>query len=304
MLRIIVHGGAGAWNATELPAARDGLRQAVLAGYRLLQDGAPALDACESAVKSLEDNPLFNAGTGSVLTLDGRCEMDACIMRGSDLAAGAVAGLERVRNPIAVARKVMEETPCVLLVGDGAQRFARAIGFPDYDPVLPERAGQHAALIRAVQSGTSDRWATLRRFLQEHPGYLKGTVGCVALDSRGGLAAGTSTGGMFLKMLGRIGDSPIIGAGTYANPWSAASCTGVGEGIMRTLLAFRVVEGVRSGLAPQEAVVRGLNLLDEELPTEAGVIALDRNGRWGYATNAPAMPVAVMSETLAGPLVV
>lgn len=303
MKAIIVHGGAGAWPLSEHRAALDGVTTAARAGYRLLEQGGAALDACEAAIMALEDNPLFNAGAGSVLTLDGACEMDAAIMRGSTLAAGAVATLRGVKNPIAVARKVMEETDHVLLAGEGAERFARTMGFPDYDPVTPERRRQWERLRAEIASGKPRRSGLNYRLLTSQPKEPSGTVGCVALDATGEIVAGTSTGGVFMKLPGRVGDTPLLGAGTYASSEAGASATGLGEGVMKTLLSFRAVDAVRAGLSPEQAAQQAVDYLTRTLSTDAGIILLTRDGRWGIAKNAPTMPVAVMAEGLAEPRV-
>jgi beta-aspartyl-peptidase (threonine type) len=303
MKAIIVHGGAGAWPPSEHRAALDGVTKAARAGYQLLEQGGAALDACQAAVMALEDNPLFNAGAGSVLTLDGACETDAAIMRGSTLAAGAVAALRGVKNPIAVARKVMEETNHVLLAGEGAERFARTMGFPDHDPVTPERRRQWELLRAEIASGKPRHSGLSYRLLASQPKEPPGTVGCVALDASGEIVAGTSTGGVFMKLPGRVGDTPLLGAGTYASPAAGASATGLGEGIIKTLLSFRAVDAVASGLSPQEAAQRAVDLLTQTLGVEAGIIVLARDGRWGIAQNTPTMPVAVIAEGLAELLV-
>lgn len=303
MKAIIVHGGAGAWPLSEHRAALDGVTTAARAGYQLLEQGRSALDACEAAVMALEDNPLFNAGVGSVLTLDGACEMDAAIMRGSTLAAGAVAALRRIKNPIALARKVMEETDHVLLAGEGAERFARTMGFPAHDPVTPERRGQWQRLRAENASGKPRRSGLNERLLTSRPKEPPGTVGCVALDAAGEIVAGTSTGGVFMKLPGRVGDTPLLGAGTYASPAAGASATGLGEGVMKTLLSFRAVDAVGAGLSPREAAQRVIDLLTRTLGTEAGIIVLAKDGRWGIAKNAPTMPVVVIVDGLAEPVV-
>ena len=165
----------------------------------------------------LEDNPIFNAGTGAVLNFDGFCELDACVMESRDSRVGAVSGLQRVRNPVLVARKVMEETDHVMLTGDGAQRFARVMGFPDHDPVTPERRADWFDKRNRIDEVLGARALKMRRFLKEHPEYAGGTVGAAAVDASGVLAAATSTGGVTLKMVGRVGDSPVPGAGNYAS---------------------------------------------------------------------------------------
>ena len=275
---IVVHGGAGDWEAFVKAQVLDGLRSAVECAARILSGGAPALDAVAAAVVALEDNPLFNAGTGSVLNLDGKVEMDAAVMTGHDRACGAVAALQRVRNPILVARRVMQATPHVLLAGEGALRFARAQGFEDYDPVTPSARQQYEQ--RAGR----------------HPPGPPGTVGAVALDRAGRLAAATSTGGRFLKLPGRVGDSPIPGAGTYATAVAAASATGHGEWLLRRLATRSVCDLAAGGAPPQQAVERTLEELASVSCREAGLIAVARDGASGLAHGTPAMPHAWLCE--------
>jgi beta-aspartyl-peptidase (threonine type) len=267
---IVVHGGCGRWAAKDTAAALAGVRAAVAAGRRVLADGGSALDAVCAAVVVLEDDPLFNAGTGSVLTRDGMAEMDAAVMTGADLRCGGVAAITRVKNPILVARKVMEATPHVLLAGTGATSFARAHGFGDYDPVTR---------------------ASLRRF-RLRAGASPGTVGAVALDAAGRLAAATSTGGMSRKLPGRVGDSPIPGAGNYATADAAASATGNGELMMRTLATKAVCDLVAAGRTAQHAASAAIRGLPAGPGESGGMIALDARGRVGVAMRGGAMPHA------------
>src|SRR3989304_4194519 len=204
---IIVHGGAGRIRVEELPQRLDGCKDAVLAGWKTIQQGGSALDAAEAAVIVLEDNPLFNAGTGSTLNSLGQVEMDAAIMEGETLRAGAVAVVQGAKNPIKLARRVMEDGRHLLFAGEGALLFARQIGFSECSP--------ESLII------DSER----KHWQEKH-----GTVGCVVLDATGKIAAGTSTGGIFNKLPGRVGDSPLIGCGTYAGGPGAGSCTGTGAG--------------------------------------------------------------------------
>jgi len=220
----------------------------------------------------LEDNPLFNAGTGSTLNNLGNIEMDAAIMQGQSLRAGAVAAVSSVKNPIKLARRVMEDGRHVLLAGEGASLFARQLGFPECqtDALVVEREKK--------------RWAS------KH-----GTVGCVAFDAKGDLAVGTSTGGIFDKLPGRVGDSPLIGCGTYADDYGAASCTGHGEAIIRLLLAKRAVDYLRQGAEPSTAANMAVgDLADERIGGTGGIILIDRWGKVGYARNTTHMPVCVI----------
>src|SRR5690349_6510138 len=205
---LALHGGAGEWAEPSIPLALASLRSTAQSIRAMLELGASALDAVCHAVALLEDDAVFNAGTGSVLNRDGDVEMDASIMNGSDLRFGAVAAIARVRNPVRVARCVMEQSPHAILAGAGALRFAREHGFEDYDPVTePARAEHRKRMTRGSH----------------------GTVGAVALDAAGRLAAATSTGGTILKLPGRVGDTPLPGAGTYAGGMAAVSSTGKGE---------------------------------------------------------------------------
>ncbi len=297
MRAIIIHGGAGRIRTRDRDRIRAGLIRAVTAGFERLQQGERAEQACLAAVMAMEDDPVFNAGTGSVLTLDGRCELDASIMRGSDLQMGAVAGVEHVKNPILLAYHVLQETDHVLMVGEGAEKFARLLGFEPYDPITEERREQWRKLREKLLKGENGHYyPKIRELIRKHPELLKGTVGCVALDSHGEIVAGTSTGGVFLKLYGRVGDTPIPGAGTYATPFGGASSTGIGEGIMRVLLSKTVADLMATGVSPQKACEAGVDYLTRKVNLEAGVIALNHEGEFGFAYNTQAMPVAVLRE--------
>jgi beta-aspartyl-peptidase (threonine type) len=269
---IIVHGGAGPVREEHVERSLAGCRDAVLAGWHVLTAGGPALTAVVAAVTVLEDNPAFNAGTGATLNADGRVQLDASVMEGEGLKAGAVAAIERVRNPIQLARTVLEDGRHVLLVADGAERFAREQGIADYPP---------EALITDMQRS---RWH------RKH-----GTVGCVALDSDGRLAAGTSTGGLLGALPGRVGDSPQIGSGTYANNMGGVSCTGIGEAIVRAVMAKTAVDLIAAGAAAPTATAKALELFEQQTGSEAGLIAIDIHGRIGFARNTSHMPVAWVS---------
>ena len=290
MYAIIVHGGAGTWKAQHQRAALQGVRRAAQAGAKLLAQGQPALEAVTASVVSLEDNPLFNAGTGSALNLDGEAEMDASVMVGEGLRAGGVACLTRVKNPVQIARKVMEETQHILLAGEGAFHFARAMGFADHNPVTREQRAHWQKKCRAQSEvkSKSRRMDKLRR----HSGHVGGTVGAVALDASGGFAAATSTGGLSLKLPGRIGDSSIPGAGTYAMPKGAASATGLGEVVMRYLVTKSVCDWLAQGSNAQQAVDVVLSLLKAEPHADTGIIALDSQGRIGVGHRSRSMPHA------------
>ncbi len=302
MVAIIVHGGAGTIKKEErIPKVIEGVREAVLAGWRELRRGS-ALDAVEEAVKVLEDNPLFNAGTGSVLTLDGRVEMDAAIMRGKTLEAGAVAGIWGVKNPISVARKVMERTDHVLLIGEGAVKFARLLGFEEYDPVTEERLKQWEELRKKlIEKGETRHWKKLNELIREYPELLRSTVGAVAFDGEE-VVAGTSTGGVFLKVFGRVGDTPIIGGGTYANEVAGASCTGLGEVAIKLALAKSATDLVRLGLDAQSASDAAISLATKYFGKDTmGIIMVDASGNVGFAKNTKHMSYAFMRDGMDEP---
>lgn len=265
---IIVHGGAGPIRDDSLSARLEGCKAAALAGWKILDQGGSATDAAETAVVVLEDNPLFNAGTGSTLNRRGQVEMDAAIMEGQSLRAGSVAAVSGIKNPIKLARRIMEDGRHVMLAGDGALLFARQIGFPECP---------------AESLIVDHRKKTWR---DKH-----GTVGCVAVDSHGGLAVATSTGGIFDKLPGRVGDSPLIGCGTYADGYGAASCTGDGEAIIRVVLAKSAVDLLKAGADPQTAVEETVALLAARTGSTGGLILIDSQGKIGYARNTAHMPV-------------
>jgi beta-aspartyl-peptidase (threonine type) len=296
MKAIIVHGGVGKVKPEKLERVKAGLKRAVETGFKVLQEKNDALSACEAAVNVLEDDPVFNAGTGAVLTLDGRCELDAAIMKGSTLEAGAVAGVEKVKNPISLARLVMEKTDHVLLIGDGAENFARIMGFPEYNPITEERLEEWKNLKEKLLKGEPLHWKKIYALIKQHPELLKGTVGCVAIDDNGEIVAGTSTGGVFLKLFGRVGDTPLLGAGTYATTFGGASCTGIGEGIMRTLLAKTACDFMRMGISAQKTAEACIDLINNTVKTETGIITLDKYGNIGFAYNTENMPVAFVSS--------
>ncbi len=270
---IIVHGGAGPIRDESLPARLEGCKAAALAGWTILEQGGSSLDAAEAAVVALEDNPLFNAGTGSTLNSLGKVETDAAIMDGASLRAGAVAGVSGIKNPIKLARRVMEDGRHVMLACEGALLFAREIGFPEVPP---------ESLIAEAER---------KRWESKH-----GTVGCVALDFAGKLAVATSTGGMFNKLPGRVGDSPLIGCGTYANGFGAVSCTGHGEAIMRLVLAKDAVRSLQEGVEPLIAAQKAIGELEEQLHSAGGIILIDGHGRIGYARNTTHMPVCFIAN--------
>lgn len=276
---LVAHGGAGSWRPGSEADAVEGLAAAVRIGRDILRAGGGALDAVCATVVALEDNPSYNAGTGGCLNYDGEVEFDASVMEGRGRRYGAVAALKRVRNPILVARKVMEETDHAMLAGEGALRFARALGFGDHDPVTAARREDWEKK-RAGLDGLLDPNGNLRtrRFLQSHPDYAGGTVGAAAIDAQGAFAAATSTGGVTLKLAGRVGDSPIAGAGNYASEHVAVSATGTGEFVMRALSARAVSEAVARGATLDAAVRAALADLHDSFGADLGIVAVGREG--------------------------
>lgn len=277
---IAVHGGAGTILRAEMTEKKEklyskALQVALEVGYDILEDGGSALDAVEAAVYELENFPLFNAGKGAVFTHDGKHEMDASIMDGKTLKAGAVTCVQRVRNPVVLAREVMEHSEHVLLSGKGAEQFAKI---------------RKVKLETEKYFFTDERYNQLKEVINEEQAYLDhsihtkekkfGTVGAVALDENGNLAAATSTGGMTNKRFGRIGDSPIIGSGTYANNNSCAiSCTGHGEFFIRAVVAYDVSCLMEyKGMTLKEACEEVVNKKLKKLGGEGGLIAIDNNG--------------------------
>lgn len=275
---LIAHGGAGNWRPGSEQDALDGMKAAVEAGRSILRAGGSALDAVCATVVSLEDNPNFNAGTGAVLNFDGFCELDASVMVSREARTGAVAALQRVKNPVLVARKVMEDTDHVMLAGDGALRFARTMGFGDHDPVTPARRTDWEDKKKRLDEVLGRHSLKMRRFLQQHPEYAGGTVGAAAIDAHGLLAAATSTGGVTMKLVGRVGDSPIAGAGNYASADVAASATGTGEYVMRALATRAIAERVASGATLTDAMAEVLDGLGRDYDADVGLIAVDRTG--------------------------
>jgi beta-aspartyl-peptidase (threonine type) len=246
----------------------------------------------------LEDNPIFNAGTGAVLNFDGFVEMDACVMVSANREMGAVSAIQRVKNPIVVARQVMEATDHVMLAGDGAQRFARAMGHADYDPISPARHAdwldKKAKLQVAVGAGGSGAMK-IRNFLMSHPEYAGGTIGAVAIDAKGTLCACTSTGGVTMKLVGRVGDTPLPGCGTYASPFAGISATGTGEYVIRAMSARRISDNVEKGMSLKQAIDAALDDLGRSFDADVGFIGVDAQGNAVGAHRTPHMPHAWFS---------
>lgn len=286
---IIVHGGAGAWKRREgkLPQAVAACKEATAEGQRILTSGGSALAAVEGAVRILEDCPVLDAGRGSYLNAVGNVEMDAIIMDGATLDLGAVAAVQRVLHPISLARHVLTDTAHALLVAYGAEAFADQIGFERCD-VTALLVGDELEKFYALQKNPD--YDTAAMFTEEDS---MGTVGAVALDQTGNLAAATSTGGTRGKLPGRVGDSPLVGSGAYADNWTAAaSATGYGEALMRIVISKRVCDFVGNGLAAQGACTAAIRVLEERVHGKGGVIAVDPRGNVGFSYNTVAMPHA------------
>lgn len=290
---LVIHGGAGTINRESMTPEREqeyhtALERALQAGYEVLKNGGSSLDAVEHAVHVLEDTPLFNAGKGAVFTNEGKNELDASIMDGATGQAGAVAGVTVLRNPISAARAVMEKSAHVLLVGAGAEKFAIEQGLETVDPSyfftqhrwdILQRNLKRDSLKAAegAAENTMDKTALVQDRAEELQSKM-GTVGCVALDQFGNIAAGTSTGGMTNKRFGRVGDAPIIGAGTFANKTVGVSCTGWGEFYIRNVVAYDIAAMMDyKNMSLSEAAQAAMNKVSEA-GGSGGVIALDKDG--------------------------
>jgi len=259
-------------------------------GFEILLTGGSALDAVQKAVEFLESDPTFNAGRGSVLNSRGEVELDAAIMSGSELKAGSVAGVSRMLHPVALAREILESSQHVMLSGEGALEFARGRGIPFCDPeeLIVER--ERERYLRARRIGA----------LPESP--PSETVGAVACDGHGQVAVASSTGGTFLKLPGRIGDSPVIGAGLYADDRKgAAASTGHGEAILRIVMAYRAVEAMTTGIGPSEAAQQTIRTLESRTGGQGGIIVVDPKGELGYAFNTPHMAHAYLTDGMTKP---
>jgi len=289
----IIHGGAGvikkgSFTPEQEAEYRAKLTEALTAGYKALQDGKSSLDAVEIAIRILEDSPMFNAGKGAVFTNDGKNELDSSIMDGKTLAAGAAAAVHKVKNPITLARAIMEKSPHVMMVGDGAEKFAKE---------------QSIELVEEKYFWTQRRWDDLQKELEKDKAKVKGekaaiktvdskygTVGAVALDRKGNIAAGTSTGGMTNKRYGRVGDSPIIGAGTYANnDTCGVSATGWGEYFMRVGVARDISAMMEYRAMTVQAAADAVMAKVKKLGGDGGVVAMDKFGNMAVSFNSEGM---------------
>lgn len=299
-IALIVHGGAGSWRPGSDADAIAGVHAAVERGRQRLVQGGSALEAALLAATALEDNPIFNAGTGGVLNMDGEVEFDACVMLSPPAGkncpqVGAISALKQVKNPILVAHAVMTQTDHVMLSGEGALRFARAMGHHHHDPITAARRADWADK-RARLAETLGRDALkTHAFLKAHPDYAGGTIGAVAVDAAGTICAATSTGGMTLKLAGRVGDTPLPGAGTYASRYAGASATGTGEFVIRALSCKAIADAVERGQSITSAVDAAIDLLTREFAADVGFIAIDANGVPYANHNTAHMPHAYFS---------
>ncbi len=290
-IAIIVHGGAGNIDPERVEGAQEGCREAALVGWNVLQAGGSALDAVEAAVRALEDNPMFNAGTGACLTSDGNIELDAGIMEGYTLRVGAVAGVELIKNPVSLARKVLE-SPHALLVGKGAQEFAQEQGIPlsAFEDLVTERQYRIWLENKARAASAPEELRHHRREV----GSLKarqerhGTVGAAAVVHN--------------EYPGRVGDSPLVGCGFYADENAAVSCTGYGEDFIRLLIAKRTADFVGRGDSAREAAEEAIALLSTSAEGMGGLIVVDRKGDVGFARNSQNLAYAYMVEGMAEPM--
>jgi beta-aspartyl-peptidase (threonine type) len=292
--RIIVHGGA--WKIPEEAHADHigGTHVAAETGWNILAAGGSALDAVEEAITVMENDPTFDAGVGSVLNRAGGIEMDAIIMDGQTLAIGAVAAVRGITNPIKLARLISDDTDHSLLVGEGARRFAELKGMrlcAEAELTVPREIERFRKLQQMPDYHVTDD------FLPEDRPEPQGTVGAVAIDANGNVAAATSTGGATYKMPGRVGDSPLVGAGAYAdNRTGAASSTGHGERIMRVLLAKTATDAIARGMSAQEAADSAVKYMFERVGGYGGLILIDYRGELAFAYNTPHMAVAWVDE--------
>jgi L-asparaginase / beta-aspartyl-peptidase len=298
--RLVIHGGAGAIERSKMTpelekAYREKLAEALRAGHKILSDGGGSLDAVEAVIRMMEDSPLFNAGKGAVFTSEGTNELDSSIMDGATLKAGAVAGVKRIKNPISLARLVMEKSPHVMMVREGAEAFARQNGIELVDPkyFFTERRWKELQEAKKQEEQKDQPAKTTDRKTSSTISVDKkyGTVGAVALDKAGNLAAGTSTGGMTNKKFGRVGDSPIIGAGTYANNRTCAvSATGHGEYFIRSVVAYDVSALMEyGGLSLKDAADRVVMDKLVKMGGEGGIIAIDKDGNIAMPFNSLGM---------------
>jgi L-asparaginase / beta-aspartyl-peptidase len=295
---ILVHGGAWATPGEEIESHLEGVARAARVGFDVLERGGSAVDAAAAAVRWMESDPAFNAGLGAVLNQAGEVELDAAIMDGGTLSAGAVAAVKGIANPIDLARQVMERSPHVMLAGEGAVAFAREQGFATCSPesLVVEREHQ-----RWQDAKRSKKQTTHESVLTVGP---SDTVGAVARDDQGHLAAASSTGGTLGKLPGRVGDSPLIGCGLYADDrMGAAASTGWGEAIIRVVMAERAVTILGSGVPPRDVARRTIAYLEERTGGKGGIILVAPDGTLGFAFNTPHMAHSYLTDGMTDPVV-
>lgn len=307
---IVIHGGAGAWTRVIEDKNRKSeylniLRDTVLQVYEFLLKGGEAVDAVVLAIKIMEDSGMFNAGIGSVLNLRGEVEMDAGLMDGRDLSVGAVAAIKLIKNPIILAKEIMKRTDHVLLVGNEADNLGLKLGFEKHPGPMKIQKERYEKTLQDFKKGKIKWWKKnieMFKYIQDTPGN---TVGAVALDKYGNVAAGSSTGGVILKLPGRVGDSPIPGAGFYAdNRVGAATATGIGEYIIRSLLSKTAVDFMSLGLTANEACKAAISRITTLFGKgTAGMICVDIRGYVGMEFNTEGMSRALMSKSLSKPYV-
>ena len=296
---IVIHGGAGAWHPERRKPGITGAKTAAKTGFDILKTGGTALDAVEAAVKTMEDNPTFNAGLGSTLTIDKRIEMEASIMDGKTLMAGATGLLTDIKNPVTLARLIMEKTDFVFVTATGAEKLATLYKIERRNPQTELRTRYWQELTQKLKNNQIQALPKLKKLIATNPNLFQtDTVGAVAIDKQANTAAATSTGGYPLKLPGRIGDSPLIGAGTYAdNQAGACSTTGIGEVAIRLVLAKHTCDQMHNKQTAQQATENAITLVNKRLHIKSsmGLIAIDTKGRIGAAHNTPNLCWAYMT---------
>jgi len=302
---MVVHGGAGHWQPERSQPGLAGVKKAAVTGFDILKNGGEAVESVMEAVAVMEDDGAFNAGYGSSLNIDKQIEMEASIMDGKTLQAGAAGLLHDIRNPVRLAKIVMDDTDHVFVVGEGAEKLAKMHNLPRKDPVTELRLRYYRDQKKALLEGRYEL-PKLGELVKKHPELFNlETVGAVALDKDGNVAAATSTGGFPLKLPGRIGDSPMIGCGTYAdNQAGACSATGVGEIAIRLVLSKTVCNYMENGKPAQEAVQYAIRIVNKRIPfgyNAMGLLAIDMHGRFGAAHNSPNMCWAYLTPEMKEP---
>ena len=282
---ILSHGGAGEVRPERQKTVERGVKEAVIGGFSKLASAGSALDAVEECVRIMEDDPTFNAGTGSVLTMKGTIEMDASISDGKTLGCGAVSMISNVRHPVSLARAIMERTDHVLVVGASAEKMAERFGLDRCDPRTQERVELWKEAKKKFDRGEIKYLQKTMNLIKMYPD-LGETVGAVAIDGNGNIAAATSTGGIMLKLPGRVGDTPIIGAGNYADENAGASCTGIGEVAIRLCLAKMACEYVGKDLSAMESARQCIDLVNSRQGgLDMGIIVVDKDYNYGLCHN-------------------